>query len=149
MLGHLHSVIKGSRVPAFCQTSCGCWRDRASPERWASSPHGSLRGLWLCEPECRQEPALRCISLQRTFPLGLQEKRFSFPRVLITCWGRGQAYAAPDSESCSEQSAASDTKVLQLDFQFPSSSPSQSSLFIVIILFIYFWFCWIFIAAPF
>ena len=96
----------------------------------------------------RSQPS-RWIHLQRTFPLSHQEKRLSFPRVLITCWGRGQVYTAPDSESCSGQSAASDIKVLQLDFQFPSSSPSQSSLFIVIILFIYFWFCWIFITAPF
>ena len=96
----------------------------------------------------RSQPS-RWIHLQRTFTLSHQEKRLSFPRVLITCWGRGQVYTAPDSESCSGQSAASDTKVLQLDFQFPSSSPSQSSLFIVIILFIYFWFCWIFITAPF
>ena len=59
MLGHLHWFIKGSRVPALCQTSCGRWRDRASPEQWASSPHGSLWGCWLCEPNCRQEPALQ------------------------------------------------------------------------------------------
>lgn len=112
-------------------------------------PTAPFRGAGFVSPSAGRSQPSRSTSLQRTFPLGLQEKGLSFPRVLITCWGRSQVYAAPDRESYSGQSAALDTKVLQLDLQFPSSSPSQSSLFTDIMLFIYFWFFWIFTAVPF